>query len=987
MPEIKWIASSAANWNTASAWQGGVVPGIGDTAVFTSLANSGGDGNCTLDANTSVGGLKLLNDYAGTFSQNGQPLTVGNAGTGELHILKAAVLNNAVNFYGNDFYYYTLSTTNTQTIYFFTDCDCRMNVSMRSHSIATGATVTMRNSRHSLYPAMAVFSNFRFNGGTATVNGVLDLTEMTNYNIQYSTAPTFNASNGILRNRSSASKPIAGNPLHFTFGQLDGLFDLNMEYTAGANARTITGDFRRFADAFITFGTGYQGAPIHLSASVIDRLAVITNSPLNSLIILPDVSDITGDFTVTQNGDGKILFQTASAGTPQFTLIGTADQIMDAGDNTVGLCANKQAGLVTISGGDFHLTADSTFPDGLDFAPWYSGCFRQNGKTMSIFSAKLHLLELASAQYVLSGPLVFGGHDFVLKNTVLSDDCVLVFTAHCTARFISEYGKSCSPGGMHIEQNARLVLTATTHDMVSGKVLDAIGISGDLTITGTLGFYDPGQYRLVMSGDEKVCQPGKFITGMQSEIIIEPKSNAVQPIDIEIIGNARLFWGQDVTTIHLLPGNYKGFREICVPSHIAECRLSAGQYDFNMLNVATPNSGEILLAQTDDGNVVVYGQTVITGNGTCRNTIDFLRLEHLQLNAFLQLTTASMQIDHPVVLSGNIFGNGKLILSGTRPFQLGDDSLNVGELHIYDGDGSFSVPASGYQSLTLEARNCDSLLTLRGEYHLASFTMLADANTLKVHVDQTTTIHCAGDIITQKSGNGNIRWLGDGIETWVFEGDSPQMIDMSLEHGDHVLGTMLNDKSEGTLTVVSPMCVTYYLKPDGTPLPAPENMTVLSAISLQCHLFLATDGTGEWWSQEGTRLENGTVISGGTVALYARLADQNGQTIQPKLVENIRMNCNLMNPMTPYLHDPRRTVIRDLELAVPQVLSPGWRTDEHRCQEGYNFCLGSSMFRELRFEQPGLYYVTFVVKLFGQKNALPFRYEIHCERPLIQSGS
>jgi hypothetical protein len=488
-----------------------------------------------------------------------------------------------------------------------------------------------------------------------------------------------------------------------------------------------------------------------------------------------------------------------------------------------------------------------------------------------------------------------------------------------------------------------------------------------------------------MQGEEKSCRLGKLIAENQSEIIIEPKSNAIQPAGLEVIGNVRLFWGPETKAIHLLPGHYKGFHEICVPPHITECRLSSGEYDLSILNITTPQTGEIQLTQNDEGNVVLYGITKITGNGTCRNTIDFLRLEYLQLSTSLEFTSERMQVDHPVICNGGISGNGKLILSGISPFQLRDASLDVGELHLYDGNGSFPVPASGYRSLTLESRNRDSLFTLRGEYGIASLTMMTDTHTLTVDIDPTTVIHCSGAVNTQKYGDGNIRWLGDGSETWVLEGNASQTLDMNFEHGYHVLGTMFNDKSSGTLTVLSPLSVVYYMKPDGTPLPAPENMTILSAVSLQCQLFLVTGGTGKSLSQEGTRLENGTVISGGTVAFYARLADQDGQPIHPNLVEKIRLDCTLMNPIAPYLHDPRRSVIRNLELDVPRVLSPGWQTDVKRLPEGkmYNFCMNSSMFRELRFEQPGLYYVTFTVKIFGQKNAVPFRYEIHCERPVI----
>jgi len=984
MAEIKWIGTgSNIAWSSSTNWQNGVVPGVNDTAIFTSVANGGGAGNCTLDVESVVGGFKLLADYAGTFSQNANPMTVGNGVTGAFHVLKTGTFNAAVDFYGSDFFWQI--TTNLPQIRFHSDCDLRTRSDFAAHSVDSDTTVTFRSTPHPEYPAAATGTDFGIRGGTGKIDGTLDLTESAGLRFTYGASlPSYDFSQGYLRNRGDNAVPVTGNFSAITVGRLDGLFDLAVSLNTGGSTRTITGDLRPFGNVSVVVPSTSQVTTFHLANTIIDRLALTLNNATNMTVRLPDESEITGDFIVTETSTGTVTLLTATGGVPNLFLTGTADQIIDVANNAIGIVANKNAGNVTIASGDFHLIADSVFPDGLDFVPYYSGCFKQNGKTMYISSGKLHLLELDPVQYVFSGSLVFSGNDFVLKNTVFPDDCDLVFTSHCTARFISENGKRCSPGGIRVEPNAQLVLTTAKHGNVIGNVQNAIEISGNMTIMGTLGFFDPGQYRVIMSDNEKICQLRKLIAGNNSEIIIEPKSNAVQPMDVEVTGNARLFWGPEIATVRLLPGNNKGFREFCIPSHITECRLSPGEYDFDVWNITTPQTGEILLTQNDTGNIFLRGQTVIAGNGSCRNTIDDLRWEHLQLDAFLQFTSDCMQIDHPVVLGGNISGNGKLILSGTRPFQLNDDSLDVDELHIYDGDGSFPVPAFGYQSLTLEARNRDSLLALRGEYRIANMTMIADTHTLTVDADPTTTIHCTGDIVTQKSGGGNIRWLGDGLETFVLEGDASQTLDMNFEHGYHVLGTMLNDKSGGTLTFASPLSVVYYMKPDGTPLPAPANMTILSALSLQCQLHLAMGGTGECLSQEGTRLENGIILSGGTIIFYARLADQDGQPIDPKQVSTILMDCRLMNPIAPYLHEPRKTLTRFFALDIPRVLSPGWQTDAKRLPEGqtYNFRLDSAMFRELRFEQPGLYYVTFTVKMFGQKNPVPFRYEIHCERPV-----
>ena len=404
-----------------------------------------------------------------------------------------------------------------------------------------------------------------------------------------------------------------------------------------------------------------------------------------------------------------------------------------------------------------------------------------------------------------------------------------------------------------------------------------------------------------------------------------------------------------------------------------------------MLSITTPENGEIQLTQSDVGDVVVRGYTVISGQGNCQNTVDFLRLEHLHLNASLLFASEWMQVDHPVVIEGRISGYGGLIVSGTLPFFLNDGTLDVGELRLCDGDASFPVPTTGYQSLTLEAKNTHSIFTLHGEYHVADFTLIADARALCVEVDATTVIHCSGSFVAQNCGDGIFRWFGDGSETWILKGNSSQTLDLEFEHGHHVLGTIINSKTGGDITVLSPIYVVDYRKPDGTPLPAPTNMIILSNQFLKGRLFLITSDSDSCIFQDGMKLENGKIMSKGTAAFFAQLTDFENQPLRPELVEHILLNCSVMNPIAPYLHESRRTVIQQLSLDIASVLSPVWRTDENRLPESqvFNFYLNSAMLRELQFDEPGLYYVTFSVKLFGHKNGVPFRYEILCERPSI----
>ena len=984
MATMTWIASTAGNFSNPANWQGGAVPGINDTAILDST----GAGDFTLDVDgAAIGGFKVLSTYAGTYSLGGKRLVVGNNGSGAFHSFKTptVVTGDILEFRGNDV---MLAASFTRPmVNFFTDCDVRTTSNVGGWMIAAGATVTYRSTRHPDYPSTANRTLLQHLQIGATVEGVLDLTEVSGWSMYFSTGlPEILAGGGTIRNRDfNHSIPITCASIgNITIGTVSGRFTIDVTIHNGT--RSITGDLRQFESVRITLAPTYVGDTYTMTGATIGHLNFISRKTTTTAIVLQDVTDISGDFTVKQESTGTITLRTASSGMPTINAVGTADQDFDADgvSHTINFMASKNVGNVTIVSGDYELADDSFFPDELLFADTYTGIFRQNGKTITIASRKLHFIEIDLEKWKLSGPLVFLGNDFVLKNTVLPDDCLLVFAAPCTARFLSENGKQCAPGGFCIEQDAHLIVTSKKHSTVTGTSLTTIEISGDMTVKGTLEFHDPGQYRIVMSGENQVCQLGKFIAGSYSEIIIEPKGNAIEPIDIEVYGDVRLCWEQGTTTIHLMPGNYTALSELCIPSHIAECRLSSGEYDFDTFIIATPQTGEIRIEQNDEGDIVVRGRTVISGKGICRNTIDFLRLEHLQLHAMLLFTSERMQVDHPVVMDGHITGDGRLIVSGTLPFELSDQSLDVGELLMFDGDASFAVPTSGYQSLTLEAKNRDSFFLLRGEYFIEDFTLIADAHALTVEVDQTTVIHCSGAMLTQKSHGGNVRWHGDGAETWILEGNASQTFDVTFEHGHHVLGTVINNKSGGDITIVSPLSVVYYRMQDGTPLPALANMTVHSTISLNGSLFLVTSDSNSCLSQEGMKLEAGRIMSRGTAAFFAHLTGREGQPLHPELVKKILLECTVMNPSAPYLHKPRRTVVRQLNLEIPRVLSPVWQTDENRLPEGqtYNFYLDSAMLRELQFVEPGLYFVTFAVKLFGQRNAIPFRYEILCERPL-----
>ncbi len=79
-----WTGGGAdANWTTAANWSGGAVPGSTNVALFDGTCTS----NCspTINANTTVGGIRMAAGYTGTITQgSGYSLTLGTSGSNNL---------------------------------------------------------------------------------------------------------------------------------------------------------------------------------------------------------------------------------------------------------------------------------------------------------------------------------------------------------------------------------------------------------------------------------------------------------------------------------------------------------------------------------------------------------------------------------------------------------------------------------------------------------------------------------------------------------------------------------------------------------------------------------------------------------------------------------------------------------------------------------------------------------------------------------------
>ncbi len=78
---FQWTgAGGNSNWSTATNWQGGAVPGAGDTPSFSDSFCSP-NCNVTIDSSISIRGLEIIAPFGGTITQaSGSVITIGNRG-------------------------------------------------------------------------------------------------------------------------------------------------------------------------------------------------------------------------------------------------------------------------------------------------------------------------------------------------------------------------------------------------------------------------------------------------------------------------------------------------------------------------------------------------------------------------------------------------------------------------------------------------------------------------------------------------------------------------------------------------------------------------------------------------------------------------------------------------------------------------------------------------------------------------------------------
>ena len=267
---------------------------------------------------------------------------------------------------------YIWNTSNAANYIFLTDCDFAVRGSLNAvanntPNIAAGATVRMVTTLSAFNDATyftgtpTAATTLSLNGGNFIVDGVLDLTNVTELTMRWSSGiPQLNI-NGTLRN-GSTDRTVSINGiavLHCIFRIIEGRFTANlafMEY----NATTLTNiGGAGFAQLESTTITQYASSPVtrlrFASNTVLGDTTFIFDQGLVTLAVSSAIT-VVGDINVS----GAYQLTAASGVTLSILCSGTSDQDIDlsAMSDTVSFFAQKTAGDVSLSG-NFNLYDDS----------------------------------------------------------------------------------------------------------------------------------------------------------------------------------------------------------------------------------------------------------------------------------------------------------------------------------------------------------------------------------------------------------------------------------------------------------------------------------------------------------------------------------------------------------------------------------------------------------------------------------------------------
>ena len=265
---FNWVGTAADGlWNSATNWQGGVVPTTTDVVVFKDTY-CGANCNATMNVAVNIKGIEMQSGYTGTITQgSGNSITIGSKGwkhvagtftgsnsnitnsgifslTGGTFSAPSATINQAKNF--------TVSGSPT-----FNAGTSTLNFSNTTAITITPGTVNYNNVT---FPGPAACNDYNFNAGTMNILGTLNAgsvawcssgpRQMTNGTLKAYGPVNFSS----LGFSGSAILRIAGNASGQTITTASSAYMMGLDIDAGANNVTLSsaGTFNLTAQYTVT---------------------------------------------------------------------------------------------------------------------------------------------------------------------------------------------------------------------------------------------------------------------------------------------------------------------------------------------------------------------------------------------------------------------------------------------------------------------------------------------------------------------------------------------------------------------------------------------------------------------------------------------------------------------------------------------------------------------------------------------------------------
>ena len=936
------------------------------------------NGNLSLFSDSETGSLVIPPEFAGSFLQNGKKLTIHENGV--LHLLKVnasgIVLDGNIDFSGVEFLVYNAAipsvVTNNVTVR--SSCDWWFNAASSSTAwnSMTQTSDSVISVKRGLRPDydITVTSVTVFTAKKQDWHGTIDFE---------SQSGTYNCVQGEVVFHETSRVISAGTNHWYTPGT-SGSVEIKPGATLSLNIRLVSqyngnlilkpGDFRQVTVHLSGTGNGNNNR-ITLPEGVHRFDKIIFSQGL----FLQDENNICqcfGDLTANPGAGLVVAFP------DRITLKGHDQTIDDRkAANTPGYIIEDATGNLTFLG-HCRLAGDSRmerFSAGM-----VEGDFDQNGFEIRL-TGDAPVFDYPEDRFDLSGNWRFENASKVtILHAALGNESKLIFESDCMLDVFSDSLERQLP---HIEVCETARVTFASFDPFFANRDALVTVSGNLLVYGTLSASGFQTLRLEMLGDDTIFSAGKLVASGNTQLVIDPGLSQVRFGSAAIEGDVKINWSKPDAVARILPGDYRVLTNWELNANVESVQLSEGDYYFSVLGWQGSQGVVQEFSSESNGPVRCHGSVRLTEKGTWNAEAENLKIESLFLDGHMTFQGNEIAVDHPQLISGSsISGQGILTVCGNGNTIFEEGSLlAVEEFHVLNGDGFVIRPATGFQTLKLISQSFDSSYVFDGEYQLQNLVFAPNGHILTVDVRKGPQIEISGDIDVLESQGGTLRLLGDYSDSWVLTGANDQTLSFPLQQGYHVLGNLVYDKTGGVLALTSPLTAAHAFCKDGGPFPETVNLIDISEMFLNGKLFLIADGHEECFSQDGFRLENIAIMRNATVRFYAAIMNRNGEPLHPDFIESIRLNLQAMNPVAPSLHAARKEIIRNRELILNRVFFPQWQSNELLPEdEQYNFTLASHDVYEMRFEHPGLYYVTCHVKLFGKKNATPIRFELHCDR-------